>query len=69
MDLNDILYSINDYDSDGEITDEGVYLHFGQTRVKVAETLDEFRLVAEWISGMVDEISESYPEFGNGGAQ
>lgn len=58
MQLNEICFSVNSYDCDGDICETGIFLHFGETRVKVAETLDEFKAVAERISGMSIEISE-----------
>lgn len=60
MDLKDILFSVNEYDRDGDRTDIGIYLHFGDTRVKVADDLDQFKLVVDRIRGMVDEIRDNY---------
>jgi hypothetical protein len=60
MDLKDILFSVNEYDRDGDRTDIGIYLHFGDTRVKVADDLDQFKLVVDRIRSMVDEIRDNY---------
>lgn len=60
MDPNNILFSVHDYDIDGDATDEGIYLHFGHTRVKVAENLEQFKKVADRIHGMVKEIRDNY---------
>ena len=63
MNLKDILYSINEYDSDGDITENGrgVFLHFGPSiRVKVADTFREFEEVVERIQSMVPEIRRNY---------
>lgn len=57
---NDVLFSVHDYDQDGDILERGIFLHFGSTRVKVAETLKEFKTVTDTISGMVEEIKENY---------
>jgi len=35
--LKDIIFSVHDYDQDGDAVDRGIFLHFGETRVKVAE--------------------------------
>ena len=37
-----ILYSINRYDKDGDITDTGVFLHFGDVCIKVAGSPEQF---------------------------
>jgi hypothetical protein len=58
--IGSILFSVNEYDRDGDQTDTGIYLHFGDTRIKVAKSLDEFKSVVARISGMVDEIRENY---------
>lgn len=62
MNLYDILFSVNDYDRDGDINDEGIFLHFAETKVKVADNLDEFKIVVERIAEMTKEIEENYPE-------
>ena len=53
-------FSVHDYDFEGDIYDRGIFLHFGETRVKVAEHLEEFKAAAERISGMAEEIAENY---------
>lgn len=60
MQLTDIYFSVNDYDFEGDIFGTGVFLHFGETRIKVAENLEEFKAVAQRINGMVEEIAENY---------
>lgn len=57
---NDVLFSVHDYDQDGDILERGIFLHFGSTRVKVAETLKEFKTVTDTISGMAEEIKDNY---------
>lgn len=64
MQLTDITFSVHDYDFEGDIFDKGVFLHFGETRVKVASTLEEFKAVAERINGMTEEIAEGYANKG-----
>ena len=43
MHPKDIVFSVNEYDSDGDATDKGVFLHFGETRVKAADSIEDFR--------------------------
>ena len=56
----DILFSVNSYDKDGDIFEEGVFLHFGDTRVKVAANKDDVQALPEKIKNIVDEINENY---------
>jgi len=58
MDINSILFSVNDYDQDGDVCTAGVFLHFGDTRIKVASNAHEFRAVAETIRMMTSEVEE-----------
>lgn len=64
MQLDNISFSVHDYDWEGDIHDKGIFLHFGKTRVKVAENLEEFKAVTEHINGMADEIAENYANKG-----
>lgn len=59
--LDQILFSVNEYDYEGEVSKRGVFLHFGDTRIHVAKNRKEFSEVAKRIVGMVDEIIENYP--------
>lgn len=62
MSIQKILFSVNSYDKDGDITDEGIFLHFGDTCVKAASTLQEFRGIVAHFESMIDEIEQNYPE-------
>lgn len=56
MDNTQILFSVNDYDRDGSVLEKGIYLHFGGARVKVAESLDDFRDFSLSVENMIREI-------------
>lgn len=60
MELKDIRHSVNEYDNEGDLMDAGIFIHFGEVRVKVAETPDEFIRVAERILGMSGEIRSTW---------
>jgi len=64
MHPKDITFSVNDYDSDGDLTDEGIFLHFGKTRVHAAESTEDFRTIVQHMEAMVREIEENYPHAG-----
>ena len=51
-------FTVNQYDSDGDCIETGIYLHYGEMSIKVAETLDGFKAHAEHLASMADEISE-----------
>lgn len=55
-------FSVNDYDKDGDVVEYGIYLHFGDTRILVAETIYEFKRFVDRISSMPKEIEENYPD-------
>lgn len=59
MKNTDILFSINEYDKDGDCIDKGVFLHFGQVRIKVSDTIEEFYSVINRINDIRKEI-ETY---------
>lgn len=46
---NNITYSIDECDRDGDIIDQGVFLHFQDTKVKVADSIKTF-LNIKWES-------------------
>lgn len=60
MALTKILFSVNEYGSDGDLLVKGIYLHFGSTRVKVADSFEEFKEIVPHFQSMVSEIGEAY---------
>lgn len=44
------------------LRERGIFLNFGATRVKVAETLQDFRSIVGHFASMVEEIEQNYPE-------
>lgn len=54
-----ILFSVNEYDQDGDLNEYGIYLHFEGTRIKVADNIDEFDEVIEQLKKMRQEILEN----------
>jgi len=51
-------FSISRYDNEGDVCEEGIYLHYGHTSIRVAMTLRGFKAHAAHIASMVDEIAE-----------
>lgn len=60
-DLNkDISFSINSHDRDGDVFEGGIYLHFGETRIRVADSLNDLYNFIERIKLLRAEIRENY---------
>lgn len=54
-------FSINSYDRDGDVLEEGIYLHHGEfSRVRVATTMRGFKAYIYSLQSMVEEIEENY---------
>ena len=53
-------FSVNLHDRDGDAYCEGIYLHYGDTIIKVASTLNGFKAHAASLVAMANEISEHY---------
>lgn len=57
-----VLFSVNDYDRDGDIAEAGLFLHLGDNiRLRFEDTQD-LADFANRILGMLPEIRENYPE-------
>lgn len=56
-----IYFSVNRYDRDGDLTEEGIFLHFGDTTVKASDSFSDFRALPDLVQSMVDEIAANYP--------
>ena len=53
-------FSINEYDSDGDQSEEGIYLHFEGCRVRVADDIDGFDELINHLIKVKTEIVENY---------
>lgn len=58
----EITFSVHAYDSDGDRTKSGVFLHFGETRVKAAESIADFSEIVQHFEAMVEEIESNYKD-------
>ena len=54
------MFTVGDFDSDGDVTSEGVFLHFGDVRVKVADNKENFGNFIEHLQRIDKEIKENY---------
>ena len=54
------LFSVNSYDEDGDIIEEGIFLYFGNnTRIKVAENIEGYRLFVDFLASITGEIAKA----------
>ena len=54
------FFSINDYDSDGDETEVGIFLHFGITRIRVALSASDLLEFIDNIKQIHEEITTNY---------
>lgn len=59
MKLEDIGFSVNDYDWEGDAMQEGIFLHFGETRIFIAKDLDGFKNFIKHLNSMYEELKEN----------
>jgi hypothetical protein len=66
MSPKDILFRVNDYDQDGDISERGVFLCYGAITVKVAGSIAEFsgfvRDLASHMEAMLEEVEQNYSD-------
>ena len=60
MHPKEITFYVNIYDSDGDVVEKGIFLNFGDTSVKAAENISDFRSIVEHMELMIREIEENY---------
>jgi hypothetical protein len=54
------MFSVHEYDKDGDVSEKGIFLHFGDTRIKIAETMQELADFIKRLESMTSEIKENY---------
>lgn len=54
------FFSIDRYDSDGDLIDRGIYLHYGDVSIRVARTINGFHAHLEHLWSIEKEIKENY---------
>ena len=54
-----IGFTIHAYDSDGDIYENGIYLHFEHTAIRVCDSIEDFDKVVENIKLIQKELKEN----------
>lgn len=53
-------FSVNSYDHEGDVYETGIYLHYGDTCIRVAiADIEAFKKHIDFLKDMVDEIEEN----------
>ena len=58
-----VSFSFHTYDSDGESYETGVYLWFGDTRIRVAKDREEYEKFKKTIDACFEEIERDWDEY------
>lgn len=56
-------FSTNLYDRDGDIYSDGIYLHYGDTMIKICEDIKGFNEYIEHLIVMKKEINEAFNNY------
>ena len=59
IDLGEIGFSVDRCDKDGDVWDEGIFLHFGETSICIAENINEYQAFVKKLEDMTQEIEEN----------
>ena len=65
FECNRPTFSVHRYDQDGNIHENGIYLHYGlngDVSIKIASTLRGFKAHIKFLAGMAEEIAENYED-------
>lgn len=58
-----VYYSINEFDSEGQVSEFGVFLHFGETRIRVAEDDEGFAAFSEDVKTTLSQIQHRLKQY------
>lgn len=56
--VDQVLFSVNQHDKDGDVSEEGIFLHFGKTSILVAKNLEEFRQLRKNIEDIEKQLED-----------
>jgi hypothetical protein len=59
MKPQDIAFSIDSFDKDGDLFEKGVYLHFGGTSIKVCDEPKDIAKVGDRLNLIISEIKKA----------
>lgn len=53
-------FSVNYHDDEGTIHERGIYLHFGDTTIRIGTTISELQFLMDNLEAIRYEIEENY---------
>ena len=53
MNPKDLRFSVNSYHGNGELYEKGIYLHFNETRVLIAKSIEELITFRNQINSII----------------
>jgi len=56
---NRITFSIDSHDRDGDVCEDGIFIHFGNTRIRVAGSFLEYLSFLTELRSMAPEIEKT----------
>jgi hypothetical protein len=57
--IQSVYFNVGEFDQDGDLITDGIYLHFGETRIRVAEDIEGYRDFVSELQRMEKEIEET----------
>jgi len=60
MSYKDLMFSVNEYDSDGDVSEFGIFLHFDDVKIKVSDSIEEFSDFIKHLQSIDQEIKENW---------
>ena len=54
--MKNVLFSINEHDNEGNVSVEGLYLHFGDTRIRVGDGKAELQDLIDRLHVIMAEV-------------
>lgn len=57
---NEITFSINQYDSDGDLVSKGIFLHFDKSFIIKCASVEELNMMIEKLTKISSELTYSY---------
>lgn len=55
-----LTFSIHEYDCDGKVAVEGIFLHFGDVRINIGRDLDDLKYFVKQVLNIQHEIIDGY---------
>lgn len=58
--INKFTFSVNEYDNDGDVANNGIFFHLGALRIKICDEVEELDDFIAHIVEIKEEIRHNY---------